>query len=195
MSIRKAILKSGLAIAAIGMATSASAAVFVVKAIDHSSASNAPLSTIALSIGQIFTVSSDLNDLWNAGALPRYSDANGLVGNRFATVLDDSGQLVGTQIGQNFGSYTQFGHTAAFGSLVGRIGGVYQTLGANFNGAAWGTGNLELFYWDSNSGDNSGQIAFNIAAVPEPATWLMMIAGFGLIGGMMRRRVTKVAYA
>lgn len=31
-----------------------------------------------------------------------------------------------------------------------------------------------------------------IAAVPEPATWAMMIAGFGLIGGSMRRRaITK----
>jgi hypothetical protein len=27
-----------------------------------------------------------------------------------------------------------------------------------------------------------------IAAVPEPATWAMMILGFGLVGGMMRRR-------
>jgi len=32
-------------------------------------------------------------------------------------------------------------------------------------------------------------------AVPEPATWAMMIAGFGLVGGAMRRRSTKVAYA
>jgi hypothetical protein len=24
--------------------------------------------------------------------------------------------------------------------------------------------------------------------VPEPATWAMMIAGFGLVGGAMRRR-------
>ncbi len=37
-----------------------------------------------------------------------------------------------------------------------------------------------------------------IAAVPEPATWAMMILGFGLIGGAMRSRktvTTKVAYA
>ena len=33
------------------------------------------------------------------------------------------------------------------------------------------------------------------AAVPEPATWAMMIAGFGLVGGTMRRRSTKVAFA
>lgn len=41
----------------------------------------------------------------------------------------------------------------------------------------------------------SGQNAFefdnlNVAAVPEPATWAMMIAGFGLVGGAMRRRST-----
>ena len=32
-------------------------------------------------------------------------------------------------------------------------------------------------------------------AVPEPATWAMMIAGFGLVGGAMRRRSTKIAFA
>lgn len=31
--------------------------------------------------------------------------------------------------------------------------------------------------------------------VPEPTTWVMMIAGFGLVGGAMRRRSTKVAFA
>lgn len=30
----------------------------------------------------------------------------------------------------------------------------------------------------------------NAPAVPEPATWAMMIAGFGLVGGAMRRRQT-----
>jgi PEP-CTERM motif len=35
----------------------------------------------------------------------------------------------------------------------------------------------------------------NIGAVPEPASWALMIAGFGLVGSAMRRRVTKVAYA
>ena len=34
-----------------------------------------------------------------------------------------------------------------------------------------------------------------IAAVPEPATWAMIIAGFGLVGGTMRRRSTKIAIA
>lgn len=33
-----------------------------------------------------------------------------------------------------------------------------------------------------------------VAAVPEPATWAMMIAGFGLVGAVARRR-TKVSFA
>lgn len=34
-----------------------------------------------------------------------------------------------------------------------------------------------------------------IAAVPEPATWLMMIGGFGLAGAAIRRRRSKLALA
>jgi hypothetical protein len=32
-------------------------------------------------------------------------------------------------------------------------------------------------------------------AVPEPATWAMMIGGFGLVGGAMRTRRRAVAFA
>ncbi|MDB5453794.1 MAG: hypothetical protein JWO33_2372, partial [Caulobacteraceae bacterium] len=31
-------------------------------------------------------------------------------------------------------------------------------------------------------------VSLDVAAVPEPATWAMMIAGFGMIGGAMRHR-------
>lgn len=31
--------------------------------------------------------------------------------------------------------------------------------------------------------------------IPEPATWAMMIAGFGLVGGAMRRRKVAASYA
>ena len=34
-----------------------------------------------------------------------------------------------------------------------------------------------------------------VVAVPEPATWGMMLLGFGLVGGAMRRHVTKISYA
>ena len=40
-----------------------------------------------------------------------------------------------------------------------------------------------------------GPITSGPAAVPEPATWAMMIGGFGLVGGAMRRRATRISYA
>jgi len=35
----------------------------------------------------------------------------------------------------------------------------------------------------------------NLSAVPEPASWALMVGGFGLIGGAMRRRTTRVRFA
>lgn len=39
----------------------------------------------------------------------------------------------------------------------------------------------------------SSSVVPTVAAVPEPASWAMMIGGFGLIGGAMRRRQRNVA--
>lgn len=53
--------------------------------------------------------------------------------------------------------------------------------------------------WDPQTGGSyGGQIDFAAApAVPEPATWAMMIAGFGIAGFAMRRRreTVRVTYA
>lgn len=42
---------------------------------------------------------------------------------------------------------------------------------------------------------STASIYSQFAAVPESATWMMMIGGFGLVGGSMRRRATKVKFA
>lgn len=175
---------------AIVAAPAAHAASFVVNAAANSSTGGTGLATVSLNLGDAFTVSASLADLWNAGPLPRWSNANGLVTTLLATGSDESGAAAGTQIGANFGTHTQSGLTAPFGALVGEIGGVYQLLGANFSGPAWATGTLNLHYWDSNNGDNSDFITVNVASgvVPEPASWAMLITGFGLVGATLRRR-------
>ena len=48
----------------------------------------------------------------------------------------------------------------------------------------------------ASSGGNSFEFDNLSAAVPEPAAWGMMILGFGLVGGVLRRRPsTKVKFA
>lgn len=63
---------------------------------------------------------------------------------------------------------------------------------ATFNeGAFWGLGNR-----GANITGTFTLLSDSTAAVPEPATWAMMIAGFGLVGASMRRRQkVSVTYA
>ncbi|WP_426527622.1 hypothetical protein [Bradyrhizobium sp. McL0615] len=164
------------------VATPAHAVTVVVDAFNNSSSGGAGLATgLSLTFGQTFTITSSTNDLWSAGGLPRYSDGNGLTGDRNASALDDSGRPVGSQIGTNFGLWSQHSISAPYGSLVGEIAGSFFLIGTNFTGQAIASGALSLFYWDSNQGDNFGSITFdvNAAAVPGP------IVGAGLPGLVM----------
>ncbi|HEX2817917.1 MAG TPA: PEPxxWA-CTERM sorting domain-containing protein [Phenylobacterium sp.] len=172
-------------------ACAANAATFSVSAFDNSSSgTGVGLASVSLTAGEAFQVSVDPSDLWSAGALPRWSNADGLTGNRFATGTDESGEPAGTLIGQDFGLWTEDGLSAPFGTLVGELGGVFKVLGTNFNGTAWNTGTLNLFYWDSNNVDNTGSVLASVIVtnVPEPVTWSLMILGFGMAGSMLRRR-------
>ncbi len=166
------------------------AQLYVVNAFSNSSSGGSPVATISLAAGEGFVVTVNTSDLWSAGALPRWSDANGLTGNRFATGSDESGAAAGTLIGADFGSWTQNGFTAPFGALVGRVNTNYFLLGTSFSGVAANTGLLELFYWDSNFGDNSGSILADVRAVPEPSTYALLGA-FALVALIARRKFRR----
>jgi hypothetical protein len=45
------------------------------------------------------------------------------------------------------------------------------------------------------TGFPGGEIRANLALVPEPASWAMMVVGFGLVGGAIHRRNTALAAA
>lgn len=77
--------------------------------------------------------------------------------------------------------------------ILSSIAGVTYSSGAYAGGGA-------LADPTSTGGPSPSYIGGNLllatAAVPEPATWAMMIGGFGLIGGSMRRRKnTSVRFA
>ena len=172
------------------LTASANAPAAIVQAFANSSSGGIGSGTgVVLTAGQTFTVTASPTDLWSAGALPRWSNADGLTGNLFATGSDDSGQAAGTLIGQNFGTWTQDGLSAAYGSLVGKIGGgAFFLVGTSFAGAANASGELKLFYWDSNNFDNAEFITVDVAAVPLPAAAWLLFSGLAGLGFMGRRR-------
>ncbi len=176
--------------------TSASAGSVVVDAFGDS-ISGGPLGGAVagtLTAGQAFTVTVPTAELWSAGALPRWSNADGLTGDLFATGSDASGQPAGTLIGQNFGLFNTDGLSAPFGALVGEIGaGPFFLIGTNYSGVASASGQLKLYYWDSNFDDNSGSVTATFNAVPEPATWALMGLGFAGLAGLGLRAQRRSA--
>lgn len=175
--LRRALYLFALIVGLISPAASAKAV--TIDAFANSSSGGVGSATgVFLSAGQAFAVTVASDDLWSAGALPRWSNADGLTSNRFAIAGDESGQAAGTLIGMNFGTWSQDGLSAPFGSLVGRIGaGAFFLIGTHFSGFANTSGQLSLYYWDSNNFDNTGSInAVVAAAVPGP------IVGAGLPG-------------
>jgi hypothetical protein len=80
------------------------------------------------------------------------------------------------------------------GKYIGGNPGVHDTTTAVLNlGTLTGLHNLKVFYADrAQTGANLGLTGIGLntlnAGVPEPATWGLMIMGFGLAGATLRRR-------
>jgi hypothetical protein len=79
------------------------------------------------------------------------------------------------------------------GTALGNAESLANTYLNNVSSNAWTVSNnynLKLLY----SSSQQTQI-FLTPSVPEPATWGLMILGFGMMGGLLRSRKTKVAFA
>jgi len=72
-------------------------------------------------------------------------------------------------------------------------------MGGSFDPNANDTYKVTLSVTGLNGGTQSfsslAQVGSGAAAVPEPASWALMLGGFGLVGGAMRRRKTQVRFA
>lgn len=68
----------------------------------------------------------------------------------------------------------------------GAVLGVDAMWGSISSGIFLSSGFGSPYLYDSN--DNSGSLTLTAAAVPEPSTWLMGLAGLAFMGAVARRR-------
>lgn len=81
---------------------------------------------------------------------------------------------------------------AASGTLTGLdFAGGAITFGFAMRAAGVTDGNGNPVEGDASGVLRADNFRIAINAVPEPATWAMMIAGFGLVGAAMRRRTAR----
>lgn len=104
-------------------------------------------------------------------------------------LLDASGNLINADL-----TFSSFTGTQVAPPADGNQG-LPQTNGrATFTIGAGDQGIAGLRFISTGNSFEVDNIAFS-SAIPEPATWAMMIVGFGMVGAAMRRRNSAVVTA
>ncbi|WP_022679922.1 PEPxxWA-CTERM sorting domain-containing protein [Sandarakinorhabdus limnophila] len=92
--------------------------------------------------------------------------------------------------------YGTTGVVSGFGTYSESINRTRPFLSYVLSFVPTSSGTLSLVFSATGNNDARGPILDNIlvdSAVPEPASWLMLIAGFGMVGIAARRRRSSVA--
>lgn len=193
----KLLLKSVLAAVAL---TSLSAPAFASSVVDGKCTS------VASSSGCMF--SGNINGNSKAGNANSYLNAQNAY-----NLYNNTHPSANPDIALNYLGDTQAGFPGTFTGAGGIFGSWTLNSGLLANFVAVKSSNAFILYqinpansgtWSTaglmNKNDGIHELSHLVffgtqGAVPEPATWMMMLFGFGLIGGVMRRRKTVPSFA
>ena len=141
------------------------------------------ITSFAFAANTLYTFSFDLSG----------NQRDGNTNNWFVGVNYDANNTYNfLRLGGAFGNFDVFQGFGTIGSSTGggtAGGSPFQTY--TFGFSLQNAGNA-TFYIGSDDAGNAGPIVDNFlitgSAVPEPQSWVMLIAGFGLVGAAARRR-------
>jgi hypothetical protein len=147
--------------------------------------------------------------LANAYAEPGFSDGSAYVAvgtGGAATLQSTTGYQSASVFAGSIDTYNSVEVLSTSGAVLATFTGADFTANANGDQSEPSTNRRITFY--AEAGETIGGLRFlstapafeldNVVfAVPEPSTWMMMLAGFGLLGQAMRlrRRNVRVVYA
>jgi hypothetical protein len=116
-----------------------------------------------------------------------------LSGAAIESPVNDGGNYIGTAFFLSFGNgdFSEY----LFSENTGPFGSIAAALHIQQDGSVLAVANPSGEDYTQSSGLSFATIAPAVAAVPEPASWAMMVGGFGLIGAAMRRRRVSVRFA
>ncbi len=153
---------------------------------------------IAAGIDPALVASSDINNSFSCSGTftsgcsgPPY-DFNFAFGDGSLTFPNNLDIEPGSTTNFLFGTFVPTGGSAPSGSYI-----FYDaTIFAQYYDAAGNHLGDVTFFDTCGSGDASCAFQRDVTAVPEPASWALMLGGFGMIGGVLRsRRAAKVRFA
>lgn len=172
------------------------------------------LATIAVAVAPAANATDfhigDVPNFYITSGTPFSKSITANFGNGFstATTFDDSYFFTIPQDGTGSGSIsTSFSSELNKLTITGLwINNVAYTVPATGSGQSFSISGVDIMsnvlntirvtgFTSSLGGTYSGTATFSAGAVPEAASWTMMVAGFGVMGAMMRRRRTKLTFA
>lgn len=146
--------------------------------------------------GMVAASGAQLLDLVGFGA------PNGAITQTFQTVAGQA-YTFSFAYSHNFGNTASASANFSITGLSTLLNGsvTHNTAGINGANLGWATytgsfigdGSLATLAFNNTAGGPSGGLlldSVSVNSVPEPATWGMLILGFGMAGGMLRRRKT-----
>jgi hypothetical protein len=125
--------------------------------------------------------------VWTKGVAPSLDLS---YGGSTSENMSKPGYNVYTFWGQNTGSVYQIGHSATFSLTLGNVSLGTNTVGISsyYGGYAVPDGQSFVHNTYGNYTTFTANAVSAVAAVPEPETYAMMLAGLGAVGFIARRR-------